>query len=352
MNSYWLIGIYLLIITIIFGIARFFKTYKIDAKPLTQQTLFWLAILIPIVSFIYFGLFAWWGKTPVFSAHGFERFIKISTLPLGLLSLAIPFTAVINNIHRTVQTNEQIEQTKQKNKNDIHFSHQKFAIDFFSVYIQKKIKPLSFYCSIETDYDVENTCAKMDDIEIKVLLPFVLYEKMFPQSSHGDITADASFMNDITEIWRKISHNITMESNTKSKFEKAQYLIDINKNIITLINLLELTDIFIHISSFIPVHNVTDGNNNISNYNFNYNFLSYHNYENSLKLLYNFTVQLFSITNLTIKNELMDSLFYPNLDSKNEEQKDRACGFYDLFFQSAPLKRKNIHPNYEISPNR
>lgn len=139
MNSYWLIGIYLFIIAGIFGIARYFKTYKIDAKPLTQQTLFWLAIVIPIVSFIYFGLFAWCGKTPVFSAHGFERFIKISTLPLGLLSLAIPFTAVINNIHRTVQTNEQIKQAESKNKSDFYFSHRKNTIDIFSSLIKEKI---------------------------------------------------------------------------------------------------------------------------------------------------------------------------------------------------------------------
>lgn len=136
MNSYWLIGIYLFIIAGIFGLARCFKTYKIDAKPLTQQTLFWLAIVIPIVSFIYFGLFAWWGKTPVFSAHGFERFIKISTLPLGFLTLAIPFTAVINNIHRTIQTNEQIEQTKRKSESDLFYSHRK---DFVS-YVNEKIK--------------------------------------------------------------------------------------------------------------------------------------------------------------------------------------------------------------------
>lgn len=115
------------------------KSFEIDAKPLSEQTLFRLAIIIPVVSFFYFGAVVWWGKTPVISTLGFERFIKISTLPLGLLSLAIPFTAVINNIHRTIQTNEQIEQTKRKSESDLFYSHRKYFVS----YVSERIKPSS-----------------------------------------------------------------------------------------------------------------------------------------------------------------------------------------------------------------
>lgn len=233
MNSYWLIGIYLLIIASIFGIARCFKTYKIDAKPLTQQTLFWLAIVIPIVSFIYFGLFAWWGKTPVFSAHGFERFIKISTLPLGLLSLAIPFTAVINNIHRTVQTNEQIKQAESKNKSDFYFSHRKNTIDIFSSLIKEKIN-FKFHNIDATHITTKLTQSndsilfenntlkkKINHIEIDLSIQNTarLYYKFYRKTNHYNYDYDGDFLNEITKILLRIDLLLKKtEYKTKSNF--------------------------------------------------------------------------------------------------------------------------------------
>ncbi|MTB32825.1 hypothetical protein GF683_09755, partial [Providencia alcalifaciens] len=211
MNNYWFIGIYLLIIGGIFGIARFFKTYKIDAKPLTQQTLFWLAIVIPIVSFIYFGLFAWSGKTPVFSAHGFERFIKISTLPLGLLSLAIPFTAVINNIHRTIQTNEQIEQSRMKNTFDLTFSHRKNATE----YLEKKLRK-EFNTSLYLLDQYGQITDKNHVVLIELENSYELYRNLFPIKENNPmaistdkinltIKLDMGFINKTILIWNDIN---------------------------------------------------------------------------------------------------------------------------------------------------
>lgn len=235
MNSYCLIGIYLLIIAGIFGIARCFKTYKIDAKPLTQQTLFWLAIVIPIVSFIYFGLFAWWGKTPVLSAHGFERFIKISTLPLGLLSLAIPFTAVINNIHRTVQTNEQINQTKKKNEFDLFYSHRKNFIECVQA------REFSTFILIMKNNIIDGKVKEtVYNIKTELVSSYSLYKIVYQtgHSINGEIpNVSETFLKDVNYAWERINTSLTNLLNIKisdttfdkfkSEFIKLQNGIDI-----------------------------------------------------------------------------------------------------------------------------
>lgn len=105
------------------------KYFEMNEKPLTSQTLFWLAIIIPFASFCYFGYFSWHGKPFLFNAEGFERFIKISALPLGLLSLSIPFVSVVNNVHRTIQTSKQIDSSEFKNNIDLFYAHQKNFIE-------------------------------------------------------------------------------------------------------------------------------------------------------------------------------------------------------------------------------
>ncbi|MGV2937770.1 hypothetical protein ACIPUA_22540 [Providencia sp. AGC89] len=231
MNSYYLIGIYLLIIAGIFGIARYFKTFKIDAKPLTQQTLFWLAIVIPIVSFIYFGLFAWWGKTPVFSAHGFERFIKISTLPLGLLSLAIPFTAVINNIHRTVQTNEQIEQTKNKNNLDLLFSHKKSFVEYINSRVLEPFN-VSIYM---IDYTPENNVQDFEQ-KFKVTNPYLLYKSVYSINDANLMSTPTpnvsiKYLNEVSSLWSDLSFLIEKISHPNFEENKNSDIVETYKNL-------------------------------------------------------------------------------------------------------------------------
>ncbi|WP_272520305.1 hypothetical protein [Providencia sp. PROV223] len=198
------------------------KSFEIDAKPLSEQTLFRLAIIIPIVSFLYFGVFAWWGKTPVISAHGFKRFIEISTLPLGLLSLTIPFTAVINNIHRTIQTNEQIEQTKRKSESDLFYSHRK---DFVS-YVGEKIKP---------SRDVEFTLLKIE-YNKKTSYSDEIVRNIIPQKHNLKIT-----IGQLHLIYYRLYYKttptkvITLQSNNKKiKINNLltsldKYLLEISK---------------------------------------------------------------------------------------------------------------------------
>lgn len=119
------------IIFIIIYIAYLFKikAFKMNAEPLTHQPLFKAALIIPIVSFLLLGLIVWTGHSIQIDAEGFNNFLAISKLPLAALSLCIPFGVVVNNIHRTIQTDKQIKEAEKKNTIDGFYSHRKNTIE-------------------------------------------------------------------------------------------------------------------------------------------------------------------------------------------------------------------------------
>ncbi|MCU6387458.1 hypothetical protein KW815_22390, partial [Enterobacter quasiroggenkampii] len=57
------ISVYAVAIVILFILTIRKKWYVLDKRNLVRQKLFWISIAVPILSFLYFGLFAWWGKT-------------------------------------------------------------------------------------------------------------------------------------------------------------------------------------------------------------------------------------------------------------------------------------------------
>ncbi len=182
------------------------KYFEMDEKPLTNQTLFWLAIAVPFFSFCYFGAFSWYGKPILFNADGFERFIKISTLPLGLLSLSIPFIAVINNIHRTIQTNKQIESASVKNNSDLYFSHRKNTIDYFN-----SMGVINSFFSITTTTQDGISNSKNKDITVKIKNSFKLYEKLFPYSKASNFSSNRSdrIISRVNKCWGMIDCILT-----------------------------------------------------------------------------------------------------------------------------------------------
>lgn len=95
-------------------ICRFFRKLKLDHRPLTSQWSFWLAVGAPIALFLFFGGFSWVGKGFQFNQEGFDEFIRISKLPLGLLATIIPSVAVVSSMHRSTQTAEQIKHAEGK----------------------------------------------------------------------------------------------------------------------------------------------------------------------------------------------------------------------------------------------
>ncbi|EDW4513151.1 hypothetical protein YX86_002852, partial [Salmonella enterica subsp. enterica] len=141
------------------------NAFSMNSEPLTKQALFWSSIRIPFISFIYFGLFSWANYKFQFNQEGFNNFISISKLPLGLLSLCIPFVAIVNNIHRTIQTDEQIQQTKLKNRTDLFYSHQKNYIEYFNTSIKKNVYIIE---TMESPHSIVTKKVVESEIEIKI----------------------------------------------------------------------------------------------------------------------------------------------------------------------------------------
>ncbi|EPS6753111.1 hypothetical protein ACVG6Y_004187 [Enterobacter hormaechei] len=105
--------------------------FKMNAEPLTSQHLFWAALIIPFSAFLIIGIICWYGKSIRLDSTGFNNFLSISKLPLALLSLSLPLGVVVNNVHRTIQTDKQIKEAERKNKADGFYSHRKNTIEMF-----------------------------------------------------------------------------------------------------------------------------------------------------------------------------------------------------------------------------
>lgn len=105
------------------------KFLELNDKKLSEQWLFKLSILIPLLISILLSIPLWIKTKWDFSADGYDFFLNSYKLPIGILSLSIPFVAIIAHIHRTIQTAEQIKATKVKNTSDAFFSHHKYITE-------------------------------------------------------------------------------------------------------------------------------------------------------------------------------------------------------------------------------
>lgn len=106
-----------------------YRYIKLDHNPLTHQIPFWLAIIIPLVAFLFLGTFAWIDSSPRFDHIGFNNFLERSKLPIAILALSIPLTVLVTAIHRSIQTAKQIDETETKNKADLYYLHKKFFLE-------------------------------------------------------------------------------------------------------------------------------------------------------------------------------------------------------------------------------
>ncbi|WP_339456080.1 hypothetical protein [Pseudomonas sp. EA_65y_Pfl1_P120] len=100
-------------------------------KGLMNHGLLWFSILTPIFYFITIGYVSWAPYTLNMTSEGFAKFISISTLPIAILSLAIPFPVLVSRFHATQQTATQIKVAKLKNNLDIFYAHRKAMFEYF-----------------------------------------------------------------------------------------------------------------------------------------------------------------------------------------------------------------------------
>lgn len=99
------------------------KWLSLNHRSLAHQPLFWLAMGLPFFLFVVFGFIAWYGSSAQWDWQGFNNFIEMTKLPLGLLALAVPFTALVTSIHRSIQTAKQITETERKSNFDVYTKH-------------------------------------------------------------------------------------------------------------------------------------------------------------------------------------------------------------------------------------
>ncbi|EKK4000308.1 hypothetical protein [Cronobacter dublinensis] len=191
---------------------------------MVKQPLFWSVILVPVLLFLYFGFFSWKGHLPQLDSNGFINFYNISKIPLLLLASSVPLAAMVANLHRTIQTESQINETKKKNSIDLYYSHIKFYTESFS-----KIP----------SYELELHPLKK---EIQLSHHFTLYKIIFPNSS-PESNSTTEVNNDILEkvrhSWSMININLGKHNSEYEIYLKNKESYDFSK-LAALINAIEL----------------------------------------------------------------------------------------------------------------
>lgn len=93
-----------------------FKFLQLNERKLSEQWMFWLSISIPLALSITLSIPLWLQTKINISPEGYDNFLRIFKLPIGVLSLSIPLVAIVAHIHRTIQTAEQIQTTRRKKR--------------------------------------------------------------------------------------------------------------------------------------------------------------------------------------------------------------------------------------------
>lgn len=187
----------ILTINIIFIIAYIIYLYKINAfhmnaEPLTHQPLFKAAIIAPIVSFFLLGAIVWSGHNVKIDSDGFNNFLNISKLPLAALSLSIPLGVIVNNIHRTIQTDKQIKEAEKKNKIDGFYAHRKNTIEMFENLPFKSFSAVGKQHTLSFDNN------------------YSIYRECYPSASttSNDFIASRNFPDRVTNLWIYLSQQL------------------------------------------------------------------------------------------------------------------------------------------------
>jgi len=216
-NIYTLIYLSLLSFFIFIFIKH--RLYELDHKSLFQQPLFWAAIALPLFTCLYFGSFVWIDKIKSFSltSHGYERFLVISKLPLLILASAVPLVSIVNNLHRTKQTEKQISEAERKNRVDLYYNHLKFHLDLFKKIEGKRIT--SYYPCLDAQAQAI--------YQHYIKHPQQLYRKAYPKSSSDDsqqLEIDDTFILELHKLWVEINARLKQLSESDVQIDPTSEL--------------------------------------------------------------------------------------------------------------------------------
>lgn len=222
-----------------------FGWFELSHKNLFNQPLFWISIFIPLYLFLSIGSWSWLGHSINFTSDGFNNFLTISKLPLLFLASSVPLTSIVNNIHRTIQTEKQITETEKKNISDSYFTHFKYTTELFDA-IQSK--------SIEWVYELKLTHGihrnRFDNTTLTIKSPIRLYKKIFHHSNAfdgGNYNLNTQYIDKILQHWTNINgqfEKLLFSKNTTEYIDRindrAEAIKSINMEYISICELLFL----------------------------------------------------------------------------------------------------------------
>lgn len=186
--------------------------FVLDDRQLFRQPLFILSIAYPVFLFLFFGAWAWQGHHVDLSSEGYLLFLNISKFPLIILAASVPLAAIVNNVHRTIQTEKQIDDTGLKNRNDIYYGHLKFILDQLEKIEGKDIKytyKILDHNKINGEtVDTNNNKAYKIESKLSIQRPMDLYRKIFNEASatnNSSFNVSKSFLSKLKDEWQLIN---------------------------------------------------------------------------------------------------------------------------------------------------
>ncbi|MEQ4641218.1 hypothetical protein ABN072_08040 [Providencia rettgeri] len=160
----YLINYGIAILLLVFCIWWNWGVVKLNSHSLHLQWLFWIAVIFPILSCVYFGSIIWFEYPLEVSKDGYNSFLEISKLPLYLLAGSPILGAFVASAHRSYQTdiqiktaNNQLIEARNKNKVDIYFAKRKFINEQLSSIITVNDEKITRFTSLYIKaFDVNN----------------------------------------------------------------------------------------------------------------------------------------------------------------------------------------------------
>lgn len=210
----------------------YFQWFKLDDRQLFNQPLFIIATAYPVYLFMLFGAWSWQGYGLDLSSQGYGLFLEISKFPLIILAASVPLGAIVNNVHRTIQTEKQIDDTGLKNRNDIYYGHVKFILDQFDKIKGKEIERIYDLVEPGTGPTEQGEVkAKEFNIEACIFIsqPMDLYRKIYKYSrprTDSSFMVCTDFLRELHGEWLKI-HSLCLykkEREPQHNFKSPQEL--------------------------------------------------------------------------------------------------------------------------------
>jgi len=174
------------------------KVLKIDPlKSFIELPILWIVVCILFIAALLISIIIIYNSNLFLSLDytGFNSFVEIFKVPLGILAIIITYSAFLATIHRSVQTREQLIITNRQNIFSNYFKH----IEEFEKYV--------------------NTIFPKDNVNIVNVR--TSYKYLFPKSFDGDYSINKSLLNAIEVEFMNIKKQLELfnDQSYESVFE-------------------------------------------------------------------------------------------------------------------------------------